>query len=316
MAASWATIVRGNAAATPPPAGASPAHATAGDAPPAEGSTPPPDASGVTSHATAPQEWRDEQQRLATAVVLDDAAAGFVMPWDEKSAPALPGAAPAAAERPPGALRFVGGLDISFVKDTNVAVASLAILEYPSLKLLHTEMHHCTMDLPYIPGYLAFREVAPLKTVLASAKAKWPAEFPQIFFVDGNGVLHYRRCGLATHLGVVEDIVTVGCAKNLLNVDGLARDNVTAGFVERAKTAKKGDPTAVMPLVGRSGALWGYAALTGNSTTKPVYISAGHRISPEAATRLALSMAPYRVIEPVRQADLRSRDYVRETFGA
>jgi deoxyinosine 3'endonuclease (endonuclease V) len=68
----------------------------------------------------------------------------------------------------------------------------------------------------------------------------------------------------------------------------------------------------LVPLVGRSGALWGYAALTGNSTANPIFMSSGHLISPLTAARLTLALAVHRVVEPVRQADLRSRRYITE----
>jgi deoxyinosine 3'endonuclease (endonuclease V) len=313
---------------TPAPAGPTlPASDMALPAPatPLEGDAPARDRDGIV----APAKWQVEQRRVAEAAVYDDRGVGFIMPWDEprmEDAPSLPGLEDCPRTdlskcgddgRPRNALRYVGGLDISFVKDTPTAVASVVILEYPSMKVLHAVMDHCEMDVPYIPGYLAFREVDPLRAVIAKAKAQWPEHFPQVFFVDGNGLLHPRRCGLATHLGVVIDCPTVGCAKNLLNVDGLNRDEVNSATIAKAKSLADAEPhKRAYPLVGGSGALWGYAAMTGNSLAKPIFISPGHRVSCVTALRLALSMAPCRVIEPIRQADLRSREYIRQHFGS
>lgn len=264
------------------------------------------------------EKWMAEQLALAKKVSLSDADAGFVMPWDEGKdpKPSIPGATPLVSPTKksrdgtpagPPPLKFVGGLDISFLKDSSVAVASLAIMSFPSLKIVHTLMHHCEMKLPYMPGFLAFREVEPLRKLLEVAKQQYPTEFPQILFIDGNGVLHYRRCGLASHLGVVCDVPCVGSAKKLLAVEGLQRDAV------RDAVAKSKQP--MVPLIGSSTDTLGYAALTGNSTTQPIFISAGHRISQHSAARLVLMMCKNRVPEPIRQADLLSRRYIKESLG-
>jgi deoxyinosine 3'endonuclease (endonuclease V) len=267
------------------------------------------------------EKWMAEQMVLARKVSLSDADAGFRMPWDEGKdpKPTIPGATPLvspskksregedSARAGPPPLQFVGGLDISFLKDTSIAVASLAVMSFPSLKIVHTLMHHCEMKLPYMAGFLAFREVEPLKRLLEVAKQQFPTEFPQILFIDGNGVLHHRRCGLASHLGVVCDIPCVGSAKKLLAVEGLQRDAV------RDAVAKSKQP--MVPLIGSSTDTLGYAALTGNSTTQPIFISAGHRISQHSAARLVLMMCKNRVPEPIRQADLLSRRYIKESLG-
>jgi deoxyribonuclease V len=269
-------------------------------------------------------------QQLARAkrVVLSDSAAGFAIPTLPRRGLAAAGAGgggddddgDGGAAPPP--LRFVGGVDISFVKESTVAVAALVVMSYPALEVLHTEMHHCDMgDVPYIPGYLAFREVDPLLHVLKRVRAEHPAIAPQLLLVDGNGVHHHRGCGLASHIGVVADIPTLGCAKNLLTVDGLTRDGVAAMLAQdRAAPAAAGGKKAVAApklhrLVGVSGTLLGHAVLTGNSVKNPIYVSAGHRISQLTAAALVVAMAKFRVVEPVRQADLRSREYVKKYLG-
>jgi deoxyinosine 3'endonuclease (endonuclease V) len=251
------------------------------------------------------------------------------------------------AGRPP--LRFVGGLDISFVKDTAVAVASLVVLDVSSLALdktvvagapatnggkagaqaglpvVYEDYYHCTMNVPYVPGYLAFREVDPLRELVKRVKANAPQFVPQVYFVDGNGTMHYRKCGLATHFGVLENVPIVGVAKNLLAVDGLSREAVEKQVA--AAAAQKLAPGAVgadgsfsyrgttlTPMRGDSGFLYGYASLTGNSQTKPVFISPGHGISHRTAALLAVRLALFRVIEPIRQADLRSRQYIQKNL--
>jgi deoxyinosine 3'endonuclease (endonuclease V) len=206
-------------------------------------------------------------------------------------------------------LSRVAGVDISFVKDTNLAVASVVVLSYPQLKVLHTEMQHVEMTVPYIPGYLAFREVPLVAPLIDKIRREHPQHTPQLLLVDGNGVHHPRGCGFATHLGQMVDIPSIGCAKNMLVVDGIGRDEVCAALHALTSTSPK---TKVMPLVGTSGALWGFAALTGNSISKPIFISPGYRIGFGSALLLALAMSvSFRVPEPIRQADLQSREYIR-----
>ena len=79
------------------------------------------------------------------------------------------------------------------------------------------------MTEPYIPGFLAFREVGFLMDRLEEVKNEKPELMPQVILVDGNGILHPRGLGLASHLGILSDIPSVGIAKKLFHVDGLEK---------------------------------------------------------------------------------------------
>lgn len=83
-------------------------------------------------------------------------------------------------------LNFVGGVDLSFpLDDTDHAVACLVVLEFPSLKLVHSSFKNVELSLPYIPGFLAFREVQPLLELLNDLKNENPEIYPQVILVDG-----------------------------------------------------------------------------------------------------------------------------------
>ena len=86
-------------------------------------------------------------------------------------------------------LKYIAGVDISFVKNTNKACAMLSILEYPKLTLIHQTHEIIEMTQEYIPFYLAFREVGHLLRLFDRIK---PDYFPQVVFVDGSGVWHPR----------------------------------------------------------------------------------------------------------------------------
>lgn len=259
--------------------------------------------------------WLGIQHKLAAKVVLDDHHALFRLPIEDDAfcrlaVTADPSWAPPdyskSPEVPP--LSLIGGIDISFVDGTNVAVASIAIFSFPELKLLGTLMHHCTMQLPYICTFLAFREVPPIEELLDKLRATQPHLFPQLLFLDGNGYHHPRHCGVACHLGVVRSIPTIGVAKDLLAVKGLTRE----GVAERLAAVSSGAPGHhIAALTTAECPLWGHVALTGNSTKKPIYISPGHLISFGAAAALTLLVCKVRIPEPIRQADLLSRAYIK-----
>ncbi|XP_038021418.1 endonuclease V isoform X5 [Anas acuta] len=128
----------------------------------------------------------------------------------------------------------------------------------------------------------------------------------EVLLVDGNGLLHHRGFGVACHLGVLTDLPCIGVAKNLLQVDGLARDELHREQIRSLQ--REGD---TFPLTGTSGSVLGMALRSCNSS-KPLYISVGHRVSLETAVRLVQSCCRYRIPEPIRQADIRSREYIRK----
>ncbi|MCJ8729986.1 hypothetical protein PDJAM_G00114170 [Pangasius djambal] len=131
----------------------------------------------------------------------------------------------------------------------------------------------------------------------------------EVVFVDGNGLFHYREFGLACHLGVLSDLPCVGVAKNLLQVQGVVKNDEHMSQI--SALSKAGD---TFPLVTDSGKILGQALRSSDRSTKPVYVSVGHRISLDTAVRLTHSCCRYRVPEPTRQADLRSREYLRTHF--
>uniref|UniRef100_A0A8B9ZMR9 Endonuclease V n=1 Tax=Anas zonorhyncha TaxID=75864 RepID=A0A8B9ZMR9_9AVES len=119
----------------------------------------------------------------------------------------------------------------------------------------------------------------------------------EVLLVDGNGLLHHRGFGVACHLGVLTDLPCIGVAKNLLQVDGLARDELHREQIRSLQ--REGD---TFPLTGTSGSVLGMALRSCNSS-KPLYISVGHRVCLETAVRLVQSCCRYRIPEPIRQPD-------------
>jgi len=134
-----------------------------------------------------------------------------------------------------------------------------------------------------------------------------PGLRPQIIFVDGNGFLHPRGFGLASHLGVLTGIPTIGAGKTFLLVDGMDLKTIKQMVVD--KCPKGGD---FVELIGNSGTLWGAALRSHDDSTNPIFISQGHKVSFASTMDLVRMFTKQRVPEPIRQADLRSRAYLRE----
>ena len=119
-------------------------------------------------------------------------------------------------------LELVAGVDISFSgKYQNGACAGLVIYSVKYKKILYEDFAYVVLKEEYIPGFLAFRELPPTLQLFKKLKQKRPELWPQVVLVDGNGILHKYQCGYASHLGVVLDIPTIGCAKTFFDIDGL-----------------------------------------------------------------------------------------------
>ncbi|KAM4664771.1 endonuclease V [Discoglossus pictus] len=203
-------------------------------------------------------------------------------------------------------LKRVGGVDLSYPKeDDNNACASLVVLNYPELEVIYEECCMVTLDAPYKAGFLAFREVPSLVDAVQRLLEKDPSLMPQVLFVDGNGILHHRGFGVACHLGILTKLPCIGVAKNLLQVDGLENN-----YEHKEQIRQLKDGGEFFNLIGGSGSILGSALKSCSKSSKPIYVSVGHKISLESAVRLVHSCCKYRVPEPTRQADIRSREFL------
>ena len=184
-----------------------------------------------------------------------------------------------------GDVRTVGGVDLGFPRQPDgaeVGRAALVVLRLPDLELVERQVVERPVSFPYVPGLLSFRE-APVGLAAFDALA----ERPDVLLVDGHGIAHPRRFGIACHLGVLLDVPTIGCAKSIL-----------AGRAEEPPQ----EPGAWTPIVHRDEVIG--AALRTRPKVSPMYISTGHRVSLESAIDLVMRCSRgYRLPEPTRQAD-------------
>jgi len=179
--------------------------------------------------------------------------------------------------------RFIAGVDISVDRARGVGRGAVVVLSYPSLEVAEVETVEDSIDFPYVPGLLSFRE-API-TLAACAKLEIT---PDLIMVDGQGIAHPRRLGLASHLGLFLDTPTIGCAKSRLcgNHDTPAEE--AGGCAELTDNGE---------VIG--------AVLRTKAGVKPVYVSIGHKIDLESAIHWTLQCCRgYRLPEPTRLAHL------------
>jgi endonuclease V len=177
----------------------------------------------------------------------------------------------------PGNLDNVAGVDVSFSRG-NQAVAAAVVMDLDTLQIVEKTTLMVELLFPYIPGFLGFREADATISVLNSLKSDF-----DVLMVNGHGILHPRGFGLASHVGVLMDLPTLGVAKRL-----------TVGRY------KKGDAkvnTSYPPLIRSCKETLG-AYINGN------YVSIGHKISLKTALKLVKQTSIFKTPEPLRQAHI------------
>lgn len=175
--------------------------------------------------------------------------------------------------------RTVAGVDISVRHDR--AIAAIVVMRFPSMEPVEQVTAVRPVEFPYVPGYLAYREMPAIVDAWRKLSAA-----PELLIVDGHGFAHPRRFGIACHLGVHVDRPSIGCGKTL--------------FVgtHREPGERRGCRTRLVD----DGEVIGAVVRTRDGV-KPVYVSVGHRIDLDMAVRVLLRCSRYRLPEPIRAAD-------------
>lgn len=187
-----------------------------------------------------------------------------------------------------GPVAAVAGIDLGIRGDR--ARAAIVVLSYPDLAVIETSVVDLPVTFPYVPGLLAFREGPAIVAAYQRLRTQ-----PDLLMFDGHGLAHPRRMGLASHLGLVLDRPSIGCAKSrLCGRHGPVGD----------------EPGAWSPLVDGGETIG--AAVRTRAGARPVYVSTGHRVSLATAISYVLACCRgYRLPEPTRQAHRSSECGVR-----
>ncbi|KAL2896642.1 Endonuclease V [Bienertia sinuspersici] len=247
------------------------------------------------------------QDELKKRLVTEDD-----FPWELPSSPSSSSSFVSLGERKE-VLKYVGGVDISFLKeDPSVACGTLVVLEIDSLNVVYDDFCVVRLQVPYIPGFLAFRELLmvdgngllhPRGSLLALGHQSDCGNM--VMMCEGKDICSKMFCppgfGLACHLGVMADLPTIGIGKNvscgrLHHVEGLNHSEVR-------DLLEADDHKQSVYLNGNSGRTLGVAIRSTSGALKPIFISIGNRISLNSAMKIVKMTCKYRVPEPIRQND-------------
>jgi len=186
-------------------------------------------------------------------------------------------------------VHHIAGVDMAINEENGMARAAVVLLTYPALEVVEQHVYEEPVRMPYIPGLLSFRETPSILGAFALLKQQ-----PELVMVDGQGIAHPRRLGIASHLGLWLELPTIGCAKSILR-----------GEFDRAALGE--EVGSWVPLIDKNEVIG--AALRTRARTNPMFISLGHRISLETSLRYVLACSRgYRLPEPTRLADKLSKD--------
>lgn len=182
----------------------------------------------------------------------------------------------------PRSVKYIAGTDVSTEKESTWAYAGVVVMTFPDLEMVEQQGAVLELTFPYIPGLLAFREAPPLIKALEKLRHE-----PGLILFDGQGIAHPRGLGIASHVGLLLDKPSIGCAKSLLF--GRYEE---PGVEQGAFSYLYGDQKRVIGAVVRT-----------RTGVQPVFVSVGHRIGLAEAIKFVMgSCRGYRVPEPIRQA--------------
>ncbi len=177
--------------------------------------------------------------------------------------------------------KLVAGLDCAFSKNGQKIVAAAVILRLPDFELVETATASQKVTFPYIPGLLSFREAPVCLAAVEKLKLS-----PDAFIIDGQGIAHPRRLGIASHLGLFFDKPTIGCAKSRL-IGEFEMLPLKKGTYSLLKDDKE--------IIG--------AVLRTRKAVKPIFVSVGNKCTLDDAIRIVLACTTkYRIPEPTRLA--------------
>lgn len=173
-------------------------------------------------------------------------------------------------------IKTVAGFDVAYPNNEfDDACGACVVMDYKTKQVTEEKTVFAKTYFPYIPTYLSYRELPVIKELVNSLDSQ-----PTILMLDGNGILHPYRFGLASHIGVLLDIPSIGVAKSLLI--GEIKDNLVTINNEKR----------------------GYTLLLSKRAEKPIYVSTGHKISFKTSLDVVKYFCNYKIPEPLRRAHM------------
>jgi deoxyribonuclease V len=181
----------------------------------------------------------------------------------------------------PAELRTIAGVEIGHSRFSDVLTVAVAVVSYPEMTLIEEVCVEYQTKFPYIPGLLSFREAPAILKALERLKTQ-----PDLLMIDGPGIAHPHGLGIASHLGVLLDLPTIGCSRSSL-VGSYVEPEVSAG--SQTSLVWQGE---IIGTVYRS-----------KNRVAPLFVSVGHKITRARANELVIECCQgYRLPEPTRHA--------------
>jgi len=180
-------------------------------------------------------------------------------------------------------IRYIAGADVSYSRKLNKCFSAVTIFNYPDMEIVEQKVSSKTVEFPYIPGYLTFREAPVLLSAFEKLQIK-----PDLILFDGQGIAHPCQMGIASHLGLFLNLPSVGCAKSRL-----------VGIYENPRIERwsQSDLFYKNKKIGK--------VVRTRSGVKPVFVSPGYGITIEEASEWILKTSiKYRIPEPIRQSHI------------
>ncbi len=169
-------------------------------------------------------------------------------------------------------ITYIGGVDQAFLD--NKVISGVVVMEMKTLKIVEKKYAVVEAPMQYIPGFLSYREGPAIVEAITKLDQR-----PEMLLVDGNGILHPRRIGLASHVGILLDIPTIGVAKK-----------ISMGEIKDGKIMDEGRVLGI--------------ELKTKEYSKPIYISQGHRVSLKSCEKIVkqVSVEGHKMPEPLHEA--------------
>jgi deoxyribonuclease V len=180
-------------------------------------------------------------------------------------------------------IKLVAGADVSYSKKAEMCFAAITVFKFPEMEIVEQKQSVGSINFPYVPGYLTFRE-AP---ILLDAFEKLENELDLVLF-DGQGIAHPRQMGLAAHLGLVLDLPSIGCAKSLLVGNFDEPEAIQGSWSELIYQDR---------IIG--------AVVRTRDHVKPLFVSPGFKITIDEAIEWVLrACTKYRIPDPIRSSHI------------
>jgi len=177
---------------------------------------------------------------------------------------------------------LIAGADIAIDVENNEGIAGVIVYTFPDLQVIEKKYAQRKVTYPYVPGLLSFRESPLLLDVMKKVEQE-----PDLIVFDGQGIAHPRSFGIASHMGLLLNKPTIGCAKSLL-FGKYKEPGKEAGSVSKLCSGNK--------IIG--------AVVRSRESVKPIFISPGHKIDLKTAIQIMLKCCDgYRIPKPTREAD-------------